>query len=114
MHPSHTHFLSPAASCNLHTHLLPQELLTVIASVLILGDTLTTRNASGLLLCLVGIGYYTYVKQAEPAGMPDHTTPPMRRPPTPVVEVCELPPAPEADGSGYDEEGRDEEGRDGA
>ncbi|WP_289460224.1 hypothetical protein, partial [Klebsiella pneumoniae] len=81
-----------AASCNLHTHLLPQELLTVIASVLILGDTLTTRNASGLLLCLVGIGYYTYVKQAEPAGMPDHTTPPMRRPPTPVVEVCELPP----------------------
>eukprot|EP00967_Tisochrysis_lutea_P018488 scaffold20945_cov33-Tisochrysis_lutea.AAC.1 len=36
-----------------------------MASALILGDTLTIRNVTGLLVCLVGIGFYTYVKHQE-------------------------------------------------
>jgi hypothetical protein len=75
----------------------------VVASVLILGDTLTPRNVSGLLLCLIGIGYYTYVKQSEPPSPPDRATPSLRRPPTPVVEVCELPRPSQAEGSGGEE-----------
>jgi len=42
-----------------------KELLTVLASALVLGDTLTWHNVSGLFLCLVGIAHYTSVKRRE-------------------------------------------------
>lgn len=37
-----------------------KELLTVLCSALLLGDSLTPYNVSGLMLCLLGIAHYTY------------------------------------------------------
>ena len=39
-----------------------KELLTILSSALLLGDSLTPFNVCGLLLCTVGIALYTQMK----------------------------------------------------
>lgn len=51
-------------------------MLTVLASVALLGDVLTPFKAGGLLLCTIGIGLYNAIKAQDDAtakgGPPTH------------------------------------------
>ena len=50
-----------------------KELLTVIASAAILGDTLTPLNVTGLAICLLGIGLYNRSRLSELKGEKQHS-----------------------------------------
>ena len=55
---------------------LHAQVLTVLASVALLGDVLTPFKAGGLLLCTIGIGLYNAIKAQDDAtakgGPPTH------------------------------------------
>ncbi|PVZ98381.1 hypothetical protein BB558_005605 [Smittium angustum] len=51
-----------------------KEVLTILLSTLTFGDKLTVENVIGLIITLIGIGFYNYLKVKGSVGVPKKET----------------------------------------